>query len=399
MSSQGDRPRRWPLPWSPRRDRVFDLALGGVLLLPTLTFLFAGIGAAATLLSMAQIAPLFWRRTRPLLVFALVSAAMVAQLPLTEAPIWGQVAMPVAVYSVAAFTGPRQARVALGVGLVGAVVGPLDWLVGPDRFDLLLLGLWVMTTALLVIAPWAFGTLARTRRAYVAQLIDRGERLEREAAQQAALAASEERSRIAREMHDIVSHGLSVMVVQADGARYAAAKDPDAAARALQAISDTGREALTDMRRMLGLLRSPDGTTGTRPQPGIADLAALLDQAAASGLRLRAEVEQPLPTVDTGVGLVVYRVLQESLTNVRKHAGPDPEVRVVLRRAGEDLLVEVVDDGRGAGAGDRRDDRKGHGLLGMQERIAAVGGTFEAGPRPGGGFAVRACLPLAGERR
>jgi signal transduction histidine kinase len=153
---------------------------------------------------------------------------------------------------------------------------------------------------------------------------------------------------------------------------------------------------MNDMRRMLGLLHSGDGTTGTSPQPGIADLDALLDQAAESGLRLHTDVERPLPRTDPGVGLAVYRVLQESLTNVRKHAGPDPEVRVTLRRAGDDLVVEVVDDGRGSTASDHG---KGHGLIGMRQRTAAAGGTFEAGPRPGGGFLVRAHVPLDGEPR
>jgi signal transduction histidine kinase len=303
--------------------------------------------------------------------------------------------MPVAVYSVAAYDRPRPARTALAVGLVGSLVGPWDWLFSFGMFELLLYTLWVTCTALLVIAPWALGTLVRTRRAYVAELIDRGERLEREAAQQAELAASEERARIAREMHDIVSHGLSVMVVQADGARYASATDPQAATQALATISETGREALTDMRRMLGLLRAGDGGAGTRPQPGIADLDALLEQAAGSGLRLHAEVERPLP-VDSGVGLAVYRVLQESLTNVRKHAGPDPHVQVTLRRADDHLVAEVVDDGRG---GTATDDGKGHGLIGMRQRVAALGGSLEAAPRPGGGFAVRARLPLDGEPR
>jgi signal transduction histidine kinase len=147
------------------------------------------------------------------------------------------------------------------------------------------------------------------------------------------------------------------------------------------------------MRRMLGLLRAGDELTGTRPQPGLADLDGLLAQHTLTGMRLAVEVERPLPEVGPGTGLAVYRLVQEALTNVHRHAGPDAQVRVTLRRAGADLLVAVVDDGRGAAA---PSDGRGHGLVGMRERVAVLGGTLEAGPAEGGGFAVRARLPLTG---
>jgi signal transduction histidine kinase len=303
--------------------------------------------------------------------------------------------MPFAIYSVAAFSTPRRSLVAVAVGLFGSLVGPVDWVMSLSIEALYPLVLFVGACALSVIAPWALGMLTRTRRAYVAQLIERSERIEREAHQRAELAASDERARIAREMHDVVAHGLSVMVVQADGARYAAAADPAAATQALETIGDTGRESLTEMRRLLGLLRSDDTGTALRPQPGLVDLEYLLAEASGTGMHLTTEVDQPLPDVPPGVGLTVYRVVQEALTNVRKHAGPEPKVRVAVRHLGNGVRVTVEDDGRGASA---HDDGEGHGVMGMQERVAAVGGSIEAGPRPGGGFRVEALVPVGGAR-
>ncbi len=377
-------------PWSPQRERWLDSVVVLTLLLPV-PVMFLGLFAPhAALLSAAQIAPLLWRRRHPDLCFTVVALLMALQLFLTGTPIWGQVALPFAIYSVAAFSTQRRAAIAVGISLVGSVLGPLDWLTSTSLVSLYPGVLFVGACAMLVLASWALGMLTRTRRAYVAQLLERGERIEREALQRAELATSDERARIAREMHDVVAHGLSVMVVQADGARYAAAQDPDAATRALETIGTTGREALTEMRRMLGLLRADDATTGTRPQPGLVDLEYLLAEASGAGMRLSSEIDQPLPDVGPLAGLTVYRVVQESLTNVRKHAGPEPQVRVAVRRLGEALRVTVEDDGRGASA---RDDGRGNGVLGMRERVSVLGGSFEAGPRPGGGYRVEALVP------
>jgi signal transduction histidine kinase len=181
------------------------------------------------------------------------------------------------------------------------------------------------------------------------------------------------------------------MIVQADGARYAVEQSPQLAARALETIAATGRESLAEMRRMLGLLRSDDALTGTEPQPGLEDLAELVAQAVESGMRLTADIAEPLPAVAPGIGLTVYRCVQEALTNTRKHAGPDIEVHLSVRVIGADLVVEVLDDGRGAAADG---DGQGHGLVGMRERVAMHGGHLEAGPRTGGGFAVRVRIPL-----
>jgi signal transduction histidine kinase len=344
----------------------------------------------AALLTAAQVAPLWWRRTHPSAVFAAVALASAVQAPLHDLPIVGQLAFPVATYSVARW-GPRWHGVAaLLVGYVGSVVAAWSWIggFGAPTITLSAVTPYVVSIGAIVTAAWALGFAAQQRERYVASLVARAEQAERMAEREVELAARDERSRIAREMHDVVAHGLSVIVVQADGARYAAAKDPDVAVGTLETISTTGRESLTEMRRLLGLLR--DGDTGVAPQPGLDDVRHLVDEARAAGMRVEADLPEATPGVPDGVGLAAYRIVQESLTNVRKHAGPGATValRVTVGRAVE---VEVRDDGRGAAASS---DGRGLGLTGMRERAAVHGGTLEAGPAPGGGFAVSARLPL-----
>jgi signal transduction histidine kinase len=240
---------------------------------------------------------------------------------------------------------------------------------------------------------WVFGDSMRYRRAYYTNLEDRAARLEAERDAQAQIAAAAERARIARELHDVVAHNVSVMVVQADGASYALGSDPDRARQALAAISATGRQALAEMRRMLGVLRrNEDGTEpGRAPLPGIGQLGELLEQTRATGLAVSFTVEgvpQPLPD---GAALAAYRIVQESLTNTRKHGGPRATAEVTLRYLEDALLLRITDDGRGAAA---VSDGAGHGLTGMRERVAVYGGWVQAGPCPSGGYHVAALLPL-----
>jgi signal transduction histidine kinase len=295
----------------------------------------------------------------------------------------------VAVYSVARWSPRWQGFTALTVGYCGAAVASTRWILGFDgELTAGSLVPYTVTIGAIVTAAWALGFAAQERERYVASLVARAEQAERMAEREVELAARDERSRIAREMHDVVAHGLSVIVVQADGARYAAAKDPGVAVDTLETISATGREALTEMRRLLGLLR--EGDTGVVPQPGLDDVRHLVDEARAAGTRVTADLPPHTPGVPDGVGLAAYRIVQEALTNVRKHAGPDArvDVRVAVDRA---VTIDVRDDGRGAAA---RADGRGLGLVGMRERAAVHGGTLEAGPAPGGGFAVSARLPL-----
>lgn len=368
----------------------FDASLTLGLLVPGFVgHLLVGQPLAA-LLTAAQVAPLWWRRSHPSAVFAVVALASAAQPPLHDLPILGQAAFPIATYSVARWSPRPHGVAALAVGYVGAFVAAWSWVGGFGALTVEPGAVmpYVVTIAAIVTAAWALGFAAQQRERYVASLVARAEQAERMAEREVELAARDERSRIAREMHDVVAHGLSVIVVQADGARYAAAKDPDVAVGTLATISTTGREALTEMRRLLGLLR--DGDTGVAPQPGLGNVRHLVDEARAAGMRVEADLPASAPDVPDGVGLAAYRIVQESLTNVRKHAGPGPTVALHVS-VGRAVEVEVRDDGHGAAASS---DGRGLGLTGMRERAAVHGGTLEAGPAPGGGFAVSARLPL-----
>ncbi|WP_248579965.1 sensor histidine kinase [Nocardioides sp. InS609-2] len=386
MDETGVGRRPWQLEAAGRQ--WFDRVLATVLLLPSLAMPVAGVDPRWIVLSVVQVLPLYWRRTHPVAVFVAVAVAHAVQVPLLGTPIWGQVAFPVAVYSVARFSTAGPALAAMATGVVAGAVASVDWLVGffaPEVTVQRLLP-YFLTCSAFVVTAWALGTLGRTRAAYVDTLVERAERIRFEAEQQVALAASDERARIAREMHDVVAHGLSVIVVQADGARYAAAQDPSLATEVLGTIASIGRESLTEMRRMLGLLRADD--TGTAPAPRLTDLPILIEQA---GECVRAELHGLETEVPVGVALTTYRVVQEALSNVRKHAGPDVQALVRVQVTDTEVSVQVDDDGRGAAADN---DGSGLGLLGMRERVAVHGGTITTGPRPGGGFRVDARIPL-----
>ncbi|MGJ9411676.1 sensor histidine kinase [Aeromicrobium sp. CF4.19] len=388
--------RRGDGPWrlGPRARRWFDAVLATTLVLGSSVMI--SIGVAALLLSLAQTIPLYLRRVRPATTFTLVAAASVAQAVLGQEPIWGQLAFPVALYSLARYGRPLQGWLGLGTGLAGAATASIVWTRSFNtdvpleyRGDLEWTSYLPMflTIGAIVIAAWALGTQSRVRVAYEATLLERGQQLAAEAEQRALMAATDERSRIAREMHDVVAHGLSVVIVQADGARYAAAQDPQVAVDTLGTVAEAGRDALGEMRRLLGLLR---GTTdpGLAPQPGLGDLPDLLAAEVETG-RVVVHLPDPAPKVSSGVGLTVFRLVQEALTNVRKHAGATATTTVRLRATSGFLEVEVVDDGHGAASG----EGSGLGLLGMRERVEVHDGTLVVGPEPGGGWAVRARIP------
>jgi signal transduction histidine kinase len=379
-------------PWrlDARGQRLFDRALVAALLLPVVAMAFAGFSARDLLLCVGEIAPLVARRRWPVHVFLVIAAVSLCQALLSDSPLWGQVGFPIATYSVARYRGWWPGVAAVGIGLVGAVIGSAVWLRGFDALSWGAFLAYFLSIGAIVVSAWALGTLARTREEYVESLVERGRQLEREAAQQAELAAAEERARIAREMHDVVAHGLSVIVVQADGARYAVTAHPEKAAAALETIGATGREALTEMRQLLGLLRRGSARVDG-PQPTLAAVPELVEEARAAGTQLEADLPEPLPPVPEGVGLTAYRVVQEALTNVRKHAGPAARARLTVHERAGTLAITVRDDGRGAAA---PVDGRGLGLIGMRERVELHGGELEAGPAPGGGFAVSARIPV-----
>ncbi|MEU8135698.1 sensor histidine kinase [Streptodolium elevatio] len=263
----------------------------------------------------------------------------------------------------------------------------------------------VLANLAALFAVWAFARSVGFRRAYTAELEARADRLlhTREADTRAALA--EERGRIARELHDVVAHHVSVMTVQASAAQRTIARNPDRAREAMAAVEQTGRAALVEMRRLVGILRGNDEEVGgtvqlneghNAPQPGLDALEVLVQQVREAGVSVELSIEGVPTELPPGIDLAAYRIIQEALTNTLKHAGPAGS-RVLLRYRPEEILVRVADDGRGAAASlDSRDsERTGHGLLGMRERVALYGGRLYAGPRAGGGFEVLARIPLA----
>ncbi|MFZ0160838.1 MAG: sensor histidine kinase [Kineosporiaceae bacterium] len=356
-------------------------------------------GGRGGLVSVALTLPLALRRTKPVLSSALVFNVAFLQWLLTGdslGPRLADFAVPAAVYSVTAF-GPRWAgRLALAAGLLGTVLmsvtayDPSAGLVEASEQSLIL--------AAAVLAPWAFGALRGVRRERLEDLAERARLLEVEQDQQSRLAVSAERARIAREMHDVVAHSLTVVIAQADGGRYAGASSPAAAQTALETIGETGRQALAEMRLLLGVLRHD--TTGDAPeshgesllpQPSIEQLPELVERVRSGGLDVRLNLQPPVGPVEPGLGLIVYRIVQEGLTNVIKHAGPEASADVAVRWGPRELEIDVLDDGRGCSTAPAPD---GHGVIGMRERVVAYGGTLTVGPRNGGGHALHARIPV-----
>ncbi|MFF4607621.1 sensor histidine kinase [Streptomyces sp. NPDC001339] len=340
------------------------------------------------------------RRKAPVQMLLLTIAIGVGQLISDTVALTANLAMFVIAYTVA--SSPTIPRWASRSALAGAVVGPTlaVWRLSEGSSSTVrdkLIGA-VLVTLPLVLA-WVLGDSMRTRRAYWAQLEEKATRLEKEREAQSRIAVAAERARIARELHDVVAHNVSVMVVQADGAAYVLDAAPEQTRQALETISGTGRQALAEMRRLLGVLRTGEQPEGGEyvPQPGVEQLTELVDQVRGAGLPVDFRVEgepRPLPS---SIELTAYRIVQEALTNTRKHGGSDVRATVRLAYRDDELDLLVEDDGRGAqhelyeegGA-----DGLGHGLIGMRERIGMVGGSLTAGPRPGGGFRVSAVLPF-----
>jgi signal transduction histidine kinase len=286
-----------------------------------------------------------------------------------------------AIWSVAASTAFPQALAGFGAGLAATTIVVRRF---PDETagDFVWISLIVTTT-------WLLGYAMNHRAQQARRAEERAERLEAEREERANAAVAEERQRIARELHDVISHGVSVMTVQAGGVRRLLQPDQAREREALETIEATGRQALADMRRMLGVLRDANEQPAMlTPQPGIGSLGTLIQQVREAGLTVEYRVQGDPTPLPAGIDLSAYRIVQEALTNVLRHAGPArAEVKV---RYGDVLELEVTNDGALGANG----ESGGHGLVGMRERVALFGGTLEAGPRPTGGYAVRARLPV-----
>ncbi|MGJ6981649.1 sensor histidine kinase [Aestuariimicrobium soli] len=403
----GDRPR------SRDADIVLAVVLFGVLCGPYVLFgltshagyelLLAGVTTAM------MCAAMVWRRSRPTLMLGIVTLAGVLQLLVLRYPTTSVMIIPLACYSFARWTDGSRSRRVLPLGAAASLLGPFTWMPGLVGYDnpldyggvgllsvAILYGITVMVCAGLVITPYAIGRRIR-ESALTKQQAEQAELQRYQAAlhqREAAgrMAEARARAQIARELHDIVAHSLSVMIVQAEGGRAIAAKRPEKAAEVLDTIASTGRDALGEMRRIVGVLRGTDeGDAEYAPTPGLADIAEMVERA---GDRISLTVTGEAPVVPDTLGLTVYRVAQEAVTNVLKHAGADAHAEVTLTYLPTMIVVQVTDDGPGS----TPSDGKGHGLRGMHERVQSMGGRLLARPRSSGGFLVRAQFPLPGHR-
>jgi signal transduction histidine kinase len=373
--------------WSRRHPWAADTALAAVPF--TFGALTGPVPSTSTALAAVVCAPLVWRRRFPVAVLAWVYAIGVFQLVFGPRARMSDLAVIIALYTVSAY-GPRWAVAAgLSGGVLGGVLAVLRWTPHQQETTYVLGGTVAVVTP--VVLAWAIGANMRTRRAYLHELEERAVRLERERDARARAAVAEEHERIARELHDVVAHSVGVIVVQADGADAALA-DHDLAevATALRAIGRTGRSALSELRLLLGVLRDVDGSGG-EPQPGQDQIKELVERVP---LPTRLETHGVPAALPPGLGLAVYRIVQESLTNTIRHAGPGASAVVRLACADGTLSIDVEDDGRGPSPPRADHVGGGHGLVGMRERAAMFGGTLRTGARPGGGFAVRARLPM-----
>ncbi|MDQ2756797.1 MAG: histidine kinase, partial [Actinomycetota bacterium] len=350
----------------------------------------AGLGLLADGFSLVSLALLVVRRRWPVAVLSAMVVVGLAQFALVDTLLPANVAEVYVVYTVAAHVASFRTRLlALGCGVLGAALGALrlgglDAAFAAKAFSALALAIVVMLT-------WVVGNIIRGRESIIAQLSESNLLLQRDRDQRDLIAAQHERARIAREMHDIVAHSLSVVVVQADGGAYAAEhasvwQRADAAGT-LETIAGTARSALAETRRLVGVLRDDDAAADLSPLAGLADLESLVEGVRSSGLTVTTQVPpvSSLEALPRDVDLAAYRVIQESLTNVLKHAGPDATAHVSVQTLPGSLRVVVSDDGVGASASD---DGDGHGIVGMRERVASSGGTLLVGSRPQGGFGV-----------
>ncbi|MEU7677966.1 sensor histidine kinase [Micromonospora taraxaci] len=385
----------------PLRGVAFDVAVAALVVLVSVASAVNQPGGwAATLVGVGMAVALLFRRTHPSAVTVVVAALALVQVVAEWGPLVYDVAVLIALYSVVKY-GERL-RDGVLAGAVAAVGVLLAAAQTPGVIQWWVTALWY---ALVTGAVWLVALNVRTRRLYVLSLEERATTLEREREAEFRAAVAEERTRIARELHDVVAHSMAVMIVQADGARFMLDRDPAQARTAVKVVADTGRQALEEMRRLVGVLRDAGPGGGDGPvvaadpehrRLALAELPDLLARFDDAGLRIRSTVTGTPPALPPGLELTVYRVVQEALTNALKHAGVGAGVEVVLTYGDDAVLVRVLDNGLGrplvspAPSG-------GHGLLGMRERVTVYDGSLTAGPRAVGGWQVEVRLPLPSE--
>lgn len=367
---------------------------------PTVTSVL-GLTPLAHVLTFAMILALAFRRMWPVPMATVVAVAGFLLVAIVATPGVAAISPPIMVATVAKFGSARASRVFLGVGLAASLLVMVPFVgtafvntnyspIPMDAGTIIAVAVGAAFSATCIMVAWIIGSIAATGRRRTAAIEERNRLLIRERAHEAAAAATDERLRIARELHDVVSHSISVMIAQADGGRYAAAADPRAAEAALGTIAATGRTSLAELRRMLGVLRTEEEPDRTRPQPMATTIGELIASVKAAGLPVEYRLSADVTGLPAGLSLAVYRLTQEALTNTLKHAGPEARSEVTIAADGGDLLVSVVDHDPRPGAS--AEPGRGSGLKGMLERAALYSGTVAAG-REGDGFAVRARFP------
>ncbi len=368
-------------------ERGFDLLVVGLAVVSEVELWVSDVPGPTWVLApgvLLYTLPLLFRRRFPFLapvfVFAVHIAISFVDPHAAGSLDTGAIALLLAFWAVGSYNDGQLAITGLGIGLgTLAIIAAED-----DRVDVEL----AVNSAIVYTVAWLFALLLarRSRRAHAAE--ERAAQLERDQHERARTAVADERARIARELHDVIAHSVSVMTVQAGAARTLLPDNPGRAMPPLLAVEETGRQALAEMRRLLGILREDDNTPALAPQPGLTDLPALAESVRHAGLAVEVTVQgQPRP-LPTGVDLTAYRIVQEALTNTLKHAGPT-RANVVVHYDRDAVVLDISDDGRAPTS----TDGSGHGLTGMQERVNLYGGELHAGPGPDGGFAVNARLP------
>ena len=371
-------------------DGLLAVVVGGLYVIEILTEpRFAGERALSVAVAVVFSATLAARRPVPLLaLLAGVGVIVVSNRsgpPLADTATF-LFAFAVAVYSAGRYAGGRAAPAG---GLIVLAALPLAVIEPGQPFSLADSAF----IAIFIVGPWVAGRVIRRRQERERSLEARAAALERESEGKAREAVVQERARIARELHDVVAHALSVMLLQARGGRRMLADDPEDTLRALNAIEHAGEQALGEMRRLLGVLREADEDLALAPRPSLRRIDELAAQLSATGLPVAVTIEGEPVELPPGLDVSAYRVVQEGLTNALKHAGR-AHAQVIVRYAGEALELEILDDGAGTGNG----GGSGYGLVGLRERVAIYGGQLDSGARPGGGYALRARLPLRATR-
>lgn len=345
---------------------------------------FTALSAFSLLLALAGNLALYWRRTRPWSVHAVVLVC--ATLVLFATPNSGLFAMAFSLYSLGRYEANAQRS------LLGLLLSLL--LASIDMFAMGSGGTGSFVALGLMVSFWYVGRRLRFRGEYLRLLEERAQYLEQRKSEEAAQAVATERARIARELHDIVAHQVSLMTVQAGAAKTVAKTNPSAAYTAMLAVENAGRQAMSEMRHLLDVLRKDTLTADTMPQPGCADLPALVREVSEAGTPVELLIDGRLSGLPARVDLAVYRLVQEALTNVLKHAGPGANAVVSIHRSKEKISISVCDTGAGAVIDQQRDTNMGHGIPGMRERAQMLGGWLKVQATAGVGFEVSAHLPM-----